>query len=335
MAEELGGTSPGHATGTGDTVSLPNVSAHSIEVLEAPPPDAVELQALLDAAHRSDDHQPLGEQKRLALRGKGPFLALLLRGPTPDGPDTLVGLALLAPASDGFGLEVVVHPAHRATHLLGGDDPRRLLVAGARREVQRRGGGILRYWVAQATPEDDAAARSLGFDPERELLQLRVDLPIAATDELGALPVRAFVPGIDEAAWLAVNARAFADHPEQGAWDEATLAARESEAWFDPTGFLIAEEDGRIIGSCWTKVHRDGASVVGEIYVISVDPRSQRRGLGRGLTVAGLDWLARAGAQSGMLYVDAANGAAVALYRSLGFRVDHADRSYVARLEPR
>lgn len=310
------------------------MSAHSIEVLEAPPPDITELQGLLDAAHRSDDHQPLGEQKRLALRGKGRFLALLLRGPTSDGPDTLVGLAHLAPGSDGFGLEVVVHPDHRASHLLGEDDPRHLLVAAARHEVQRRGGGALRYWVARAAPEDDAAARSLGFAKERELLQLRVDLPIPAHDDLPAVEVRAFVPGVDEAAWLAVNARAFADHPEQGRWDEAALAARESEAWFDPEGFLIAEEGGRIIGSCWTKVHRDKGSVVGEIYVISVDPRSQRRGLGRRLTVAGLDWLTRAGARTGMLYVDAANTAAVAMYRSLGFRVDHADRSYVAHLAP-
>jgi ribosomal protein S18 acetylase RimI-like enzyme len=42
-----------------------------------------------------------------------------------------------------------------------------------------------------------------------------------------------------------------------------------------------------------------------------------------------LDWLASQGLKLGMLYVDAANAAAVALYRSMGFVEHHVDRSYV------
>ena len=64
--------------------------------------------------------------------------------------------------------------------------------------------------------------------------------------------------------------------------------------------------------------------------MISVDPDFHHRGLGRALTVAGLDWLAGAGVGTGMLYVDADNTAAVALYRSLGFTVDHVDRAYAS-----
>jgi mycothiol synthase len=62
--------------------------------------------------------------------------------------------------------------------------------------------------------------------------------------------------------------------------------------------------------------------------VISVDPRHNGQGWGRSLTVAGLQWLAGRGVHVGMLYTDASNDAAVALYRSLGFQLDHTDRSY-------
>jgi mycothiol synthase len=311
------------------------VPAPSIEVLEAPPADLAELEALLAAAAEADGHQPLAEQKRLELHGKGPFLALLAREGPGKGPGPLVGLAQIDVGAGAFGLEVVVDPAHRAS---GGDDAtdvRRVLVQAARDEVERRGGGLLRYWIARTGSGDDAAAASLGFAPERELLQLRLELPRAphlaeATD----LSLRPFRPGLDEAAWLAVNARAFADHPEQGHWNEAALAARESEAWFDPNGFLVADEGGRIAGSCWTKLHRGTAPLVGEIYVISVDPDFQQRGLGKRLTAAGLDWLARAGARIGMLYVDASNEGAVAMYRSLGFSEDHADRCYAMVVPP-
>ena len=62
--------------------------------------------------------------------------------------------------------------------------------------------------------------------------------------------------------------------------------------------------------------------------MIAVDPRHHGQGWGRSLTVAGLESIARRGVTVGMLYTDATNEAAVALYRSLGFTVDHVDRSY-------
>jgi mycothiol synthase len=146
--------------------------------------------------------------------------------------------------------------------------------------------------------------------------------------------LRPFRPGQDDAAWLDLNARAFAKHPDQGRWTAADLAARMAEDWFDPHGFLLAdrESDGTLLGFHWTKVHgavrhgdlADEAGMhhhdpIGEVYVLGVDPAAQGTGLGTALSVAGLRHLRERGLQQVMLYVEETNDPAIALYQRLGF----------------
>jgi mycothiol synthase len=326
-------------------VSLPTMVR--IEPLDDPerfsPADRRRVDRLLARVAASDRHRPISEQAERVLDH-----------PTPGGswallsgrmPDTVAGFGLLARGRESWEVEVVVDPDARppaealptgapVDEPAGGESgeaPTVELLRAALAYAAEHGGGTVRYWAFTVADGHDDAVTALGFGVERTLLQMRVPLPLDASVRPAGPPlaVRSFRPGGDDAAWLEANNRAFAGHPEQGGWDEATLREREAEPWFDAAGFLVYEDGDRLAGSCWTKVHGAMTPPVGEIYVISVDPDFGGRGLGRALTIAGLDYLASLGLSVGMLYVDEANAAAVGLYRSLGFTVDHVDRAYV------
>jgi mycothiol synthase len=209
------------------------------------------------------------------------------------------------------------------------------LLADALGVIADDGGGHVTYWVhgTESDPGSDARAKGAGFVAERDLLQMRVPLPLADRARWPeGTTVRTFRVGEDEAAWVPVNNRAFAGHPEQGAWTVDMLRAREQEDWFDPEGFVLAFDAVGLAGFCWTKIHPAQPprepDALGEIYVIGADPSRHGRGLGRALTTAGLESLAARGITVGMLYVDADNDAAVGLYRALGFVTHRTDRAY-------
>ncbi len=121
---------------------------------------------------------------------------------------------------------------------------------------------------------------------------------------------------------LRVNAAAFSHHPEQGAMDADDLAARMAEDWFDPAGLLVADTGTGLRGFHWTKQHDAG---LGEVYVVAIDPASQGQGLGRALTLAGLQHLHGLGVAEVLLYVESDNGAALRTYGGLGFSHAHTD----------
>jgi mycothiol synthase len=300
---------------------LPSVGRLDIQ-RQLAPGDVAAVADLLRRAEDADGHHPLGDHDwvDLALGGRRGFCSFVGR---EDGLDHPVGYAQVARKDGNWSLELVVDPRHRSDERSIGPA---LLGAGLD-VVQAEGGGHVHWWVYKPDDVHDAIAAGVGLRRGRDLWQMRRPLPVGEPYELSTRP---FVPGVDDEAWLEVNNRAFAWHPEQGGWTEATLRDREAEDWFDPNGFLLHERDGRLAGFCWTKVHDDEHPPVGEIYVIAVDPDFSGAGLGRRLVLAGLDHLHRArGMDVGMLYVDATNTPAVGLYEDLGFTVDHVDRAFV------
>ena len=220
---------------------------------------------------------------------------------------------------DGPSAELAVHPDLRRQGV-GSLLLSTLLVASRPR--------ALRLWAHGEAAAASSLAHSFGFDKVRTLWQMRRSLfaTVADVPAPAGITLRNFHPERDINGWLDCNTRAFADHPEQGRWTRRDLESRMKEPWFDAKGFIVAEDtDGRIVGFHWTKIHgvdeRDAHlhEPIGEVYVVGVDPEWQGKQLGRVLTVVGLRYLRHVGLRSAMLYVDAADTRARALYESMGF----------------
>ncbi len=290
--------------------------------------DIARVGELLVAATTPDGRRPLSDHLYLDLvDGGGDGFAGFVA--TTDGDDRPVAYAQLSAGNEARLFELVVRPDRRGDLADVGAE----LLDAAFDVVATDGGGTIVWWVAGPTDEHHRLAAEAGMQEHRRLHQMRRPLP---TGRAVTIDTRAFRPGDDDEAWLRVNNRAFADHDEQGGWTLDTLRARQSEEWFDPDGFRIHERDGEMAGFCWTKIHPavGGVESLGEIYVIAVDPTFHGSGLGTQLTLAGLEWLSDHGLATGMLYVDARNSPAIAMYEHLGFHIRSTDVSFAATVRP-
>ncbi|MCU1595269.1 MAG: mycothiol synthase [Frankiales bacterium] len=284
------------------------------------PDDVAQVRDLVQVVSAADGVPPLSDHVMLHLPGGGDTSVthLLVR----DG-GSLIGYAHLDVTDQvaGSSAELAVHPDRR------GSGVGRLL---AEELLRRSPDGRLRLWAHGDRPEAAKLADSLGFVRSRSLW--RMERPLAEALPPVKIPegvaVRTFVVGQDEAAWTALNNRAFAGHPEQGDWGLEEIEVREGEPWFDPEGFFLAfrglgMED--LVGFHWTKIHGGHShgdhahDAVGEVYVVGVDPSEQGRGLGPALTLRGLHHLQDKGLPTVILYVDESNTRAIAVYEGLGF----------------
>ncbi|HEY3336875.1 MAG TPA: mycothiol synthase [Propionicimonas sp.] len=279
------------------------------------PEQADLVRALAARAEAADGIDPLNEEARFALRdGAGEHV--LLTGV----PGTVSGYLQWQPA---YGTaQLVVDPAQRrrglGTSLLAVLDDRPAPETGG------AGGEVSGIWAFGDLAPARGFALANHLSPSRSLLIMDRSLAgIMAPDVPDGLSLRGYTAA-DAGQLLAVNAAAFAHHPEQGVLDAAGLAARMAEPWFDPAGLILGFDAEGLAGFHWTKQ----VEGTGEVYVIGVAPRTQGRGYGKVLLQAGLAHLRSTGSDRVLLYVDSAEEVAVRMYESAGFGVARRDVLY-------
>jgi mycothiol synthase len=310
---------------------------------------------VLALAHRAAQHdgvRPLSEQTVLQARRlpqeelAGTSTHLVVVPENSGGAGAALPGSAAAPAGPvlAYGHVDTSDPSAPSAELVVDPDRRRQGLGGLLLDhVLQRWPGV-RLWSHGDLQDARRLYTSRQLSVVRELWQMSrplagewADLPDHDVELPEGLAVRPFRVGHDEQAWLAVNARAFAGHAEQGRMTMTDLEERKAEPWFDPQGFLVVEDrdhrdadgDPRIAAFHWTKVEPDDRSS-GEVYVVGVDPDYQGRGLGTTVTLLGLQHLRAVGVGTAHLYVDGDNPAAIATYHRLGFERSAIDVMYAA-----
>jgi len=284
--------------------------------------------ALIKAAHDFDGTPPIAEHVLLHLRHGGDKSDSHI---VLEESNQVIAYAHLD-ATDlvaGPSVEAVVHPNHRGKGLGS------LIL----KEAIKVCGNKTRIWSHGDLPAAKTIAASLKLKRLWSNLLMSKSLwniqPVTSK-----YPIRTFIPDLDNQAFLAINNIVFANYPDQGGWGEDDLKVRINESWFDEMGFFVAEDKGELIGFCWTKIHgahthshndeddHHGHDALGEIYVLAVNPDYKRQGVGRDLTITGLNYLKYQGLNNVMLYVGVENKPAFNLYKSLGFNEFGSDVMY-------
>lgn len=276
-----------------------------------------DVVALLARVAAHDGVAAVGEAGLLRLRGSatGVEPVIHLRAFSPDG--FLAGYAW----SDGASAELAVDPACRrhghGTALL--------------RTLRTRDPGVA-VWSHGALAPARALAEREGLRVVRALWQMAWTPSTAPLGEAPPLPaglrVRPFsgsADGPDGHAWVALNARIFATHPEQGRLNVADLAARMAEPWFHHDMFLlVTDTTGALVAYLWLKAEAGSD----EVYVIGVAPELERRGIAAHLLHLAQRTARERRRRALTLYVEGDNLTAIRTYVRAGFERGSVDVQY-------
>ncbi len=178
--------------------------------------------------------------------------------------------------------------------------------------------------IAEGNMTAKSALSKLGFECIRRFLELRLDMTKVRWSDVDqeALRCRHLRCG-EEDKLTQIQNRSFS-----GTWGynpntEEEIRYSISMSGGAREGILLAYEEDKPIGYCWTRVEPEGKSITdenkGRILMLGVDPDYRGSGVGKRVTFAGLAYLKSKGIRFTELTVDSENEPAYALYRSVGF----------------
>jgi GNAT superfamily N-acetyltransferase len=127
--------------------------------------------------------------------------------------------------------------------------------------------------------------------------------------------IDSFRPG-DQAAFDALNRAWLVEYHLLEAPDERQLEDPQGEILAPGGEILVAREGSSVLGTCALIPHGPG---VMELAKLGVAPEARGRGVGRRLVEACIEWAKARGVRQLVLASNSQLGAAIQLYRSLGF----------------
>lgn len=308
-------TEPEQSAPESNPALTPELASHPTD------PAFIAARELIAEAEAHDGVSPVSDQAVLAAAQGQRTLLVFSEG------DVRVSAGIIG---DGE-VDLVVRPDSRG-HGIG---------TAALRDLLAESPGELRAWAHGDNPAAEALLTQAGFAPVRSLFRMALDPALFPRD--GRSPeslepptgfsLRRFAAERPEDidAWVAVNAAAFATHPEQGRITATDFRLVMAESWFDPNDlFLLAAPDGALAGSTWIKTLAGdpGARPECELYAIGIHPEYAGHGLGRFLLDVTLARMAQHDPSRVTLYVDGDNERAVQLYLRAGFTVDSHSRQW-------
>jgi len=298
------------------------------------------------------NYRPGDEGAWLALIRSAPDFpySLFNRSPSPDGLRMMLEHPYMDPAHNlffaeaegrlaGYGelwhapgrprntLRVLVHPDWRrrglGTRLLRTIEARARALGGQRLDTQ----------IESSQQGGRSFLEARGFRPVHYSWQMLLpDVSAAPPEWPRGCTARTFVPGLDQRTSVELENQAFLDE-----WEFVPVELAEIEGFvrspsFRADGVIYAVVDGQVAGECWCWIDDEAVARSGEkqgdVWCLCVHPEHRRRGLGRALLLAGVQWLREQGMASACLYVDGANERAKHLYESVGFGAVRTDIWY-------
>ena len=239
-----------------------------------------------------------------------------------EADGAIVGCANVTPEL-GIGrviIDYLVHPAYCT-----GSMPGELINCSLER-AKHLGAKVAHMNISSEELSTIVLLANLGFYEVRCFHELRLDLSKVDLENNGQSTsgYRHLESG-EEEKLAEIQDRCFS-----GTWGYDSEAARHIMWWLNfrrscLDDVIFAVDDAKILGYCWAGTScgcdlSTGKSK-GRIYMMGVDPKYRSKGIGRKLLLAGLLYLKSKGREIIDITVDSQNIEAVALYRSVGFKL--------------